>query len=457
MTLKKKKTILTSNPLITGTLMLTCAGFITRIIGFFNRIYLAQLIGAREIGIYQLIFPVYMIAFSFCCHGIELAVSQMTASFSGKQIKDCQTPDNSSFQYRKLVSTACTFSLIASLLFAAVIYLYADNISIYLLKEESCAICLRLMAPVLPFTAVRCCIHGYYIGKSKTFVPSAGQLVEQLVRIFFIWLVAASYKDVRNFTASLAVCGMVIGEIAGTIYTYISYKISCHNAKEKKHSQTSNSFLPFGRELLKRAFPLTVSKLSVTLVAALETVLIPIMLTRYYNDQNLALSLYGVLTGMALPFVMFPSTLTNSLSLMLLPAISQAHSAKNKTKIRLIIEKTVKLCLFIGFTAFLVFFFFGKKLGLIIYHNQSAGDFLFILSFLCPFLYLSASGSSILNGAGLMKHSLFYNLSGLLTRIIFILFAIPCMGIQGYLFGLLASYLLSVLLQMLKIYKSLLK
>ena len=72
---KRKK-----HPFITGTLILSIAGLMTRFLGFLNRIYLSQLIGAKELGIYQLIFPIYMIAFAFCCHGIELALSQMIAS-----------------------------------------------------------------------------------------------------------------------------------------------------------------------------------------------------------------------------------------------------------------------------------------------------------------------------------------------------------------------------------------
>ena len=45
-----KKTI------FTGTLILTLSGFLARILGFYNRIFLSNLIGAKELGIYQLVF-----------------------------------------------------------------------------------------------------------------------------------------------------------------------------------------------------------------------------------------------------------------------------------------------------------------------------------------------------------------------------------------------------------------
>ena len=48
------------NFLLKGTLLLTLSGFLTKIIGFIYRIFLSQKIGAQGMGIYQLIFPVYI-------------------------------------------------------------------------------------------------------------------------------------------------------------------------------------------------------------------------------------------------------------------------------------------------------------------------------------------------------------------------------------------------------------
>ena len=49
--------------LIKGTLILTAAGFAARLLGFFNRVYLANLISNAELGRYQLIFPIFMLRF----------------------------------------------------------------------------------------------------------------------------------------------------------------------------------------------------------------------------------------------------------------------------------------------------------------------------------------------------------------------------------------------------------
>ena len=51
------------NPLLAGTLLLTAAGFVSRILGFFYHIFLSRTIGAEGLGIYQMIFPIHGIAF----------------------------------------------------------------------------------------------------------------------------------------------------------------------------------------------------------------------------------------------------------------------------------------------------------------------------------------------------------------------------------------------------------
>ena len=71
---------LNSHPILTGAAILTLAGFTSRIIGFFYRIFLSQQIGAEGMGVYQLIFPVFGVCFSLCCGPVQTAVSRYVAA-----------------------------------------------------------------------------------------------------------------------------------------------------------------------------------------------------------------------------------------------------------------------------------------------------------------------------------------------------------------------------------------
>ena len=68
------------HPLITGTILLTAAGLLSRVLGFFYRIFLSRTIGAEGLGIYQMIFPVYGIFFSLCAGSIQTAISRFIAA-----------------------------------------------------------------------------------------------------------------------------------------------------------------------------------------------------------------------------------------------------------------------------------------------------------------------------------------------------------------------------------------
>ena len=46
---------------IKGTLILTLTGLVSRLMGFFYRIFLSHTIGAQGVGIYQLTLPVHAI------------------------------------------------------------------------------------------------------------------------------------------------------------------------------------------------------------------------------------------------------------------------------------------------------------------------------------------------------------------------------------------------------------
>ena len=80
------------NKLIEGTLLLTIAGFATRIIGFIYRIFLSDILGVKLLGIYQLVFPVYGICFTIYGAGIQTAISQLVASNIGSPAQKQKYP-----------------------------------------------------------------------------------------------------------------------------------------------------------------------------------------------------------------------------------------------------------------------------------------------------------------------------------------------------------------------------
>ena len=427
--------------ILKGTLILTAAGFITRILGLYNRVFLANLISAAQLGLYQLIFPVLSVCMAVCCYGIESAMSKMIAAQSAGRCHE---------NMMRTVRIGVSLSLGLSILLCIAVGGGSQWIAGVLLRESECEPYLRIMALVLPFSTMHSCILGYFFGSQKTGVPAASQLLEQIVRVGTIYILSVTVYSSRRADASLAISGLLAGEVVSCIFTVISYKMTAY-ITEKRYRAKSFCIPAKGygillRQLWQLAYPLTVNRLALTLLQSLEAVLIPAMLKIFYGTSETALEIYGVAMGMAFPFIMFPMTLTNALSTMLLPAVSKASEEKDYDAIGRTVSKSVQYCLMIGILSMTVFYVYGNVLGIVIFKNQTAGYFLKMFALLCPLMYCSSALSSTLNGLGKVRMTLVHSVLSLGVRIGFILLAVPKLGVTGYLWGMLAGYMLLVIL-----------
>lgn len=415
--------------LLKGTFILTAAGLATRFMGFFYRIFLSHTFGEEGVGLYQLIFPVYALGFSLTSAGIEIALSRCVA----RRLASGQKSLTRSLLYTSLILTV-TCSCIVTIFLQKNALFIAD----VFLKDRRCADFLIILSYAFPFAAVHSCICGYYLGKKETRVPAFSQLLEQTARILSVLLLYQMFRG-QNSSAgiSVAVAGLIIGEIASSAYCL--YKIRGRSILRPVPRLPVSRFLSHAKELLTLSAPLTATRVSLNILQSIEAVSIPLCLQAYGLARSEALRVYGVLNGMALPCILFPCALTSSISAMLLPTVAEIQAQKNKKQLLSVIEKCVLFCIFLGCLSCIFLLLFGNRAGTFLFDSTMAGTFITVLSWMCPFLYTNTTLISIINGVGKTHLSFLFNFSGLLIRIASVLFLIPLSGIYGYLFGLLSS------------------
>ena len=423
------------NPLITGTLLMTAAGVLIRIIGFFYRIFLSRTIGAEALGIYQLIGPVFSLCFALTASSIQTSISK----FVGDAIGGCKDSLCGEKKARAYLILGLVLSCGLSILTGVFMYLNADLIAVRFLGEARCAPLLVLLTYSLLPCCIHACINGYYYGKKNAFVPSLCQLIEQIARVGSVWIIfqITTEKGIP-LTAFHAVCGLVIGECFGLL---VSMSALLREKRLPRGSYTSDSICnsTMTHAFLAMVIPLTINRLSVAFSTSLENLLIPQKLQLYGYTQTDALSIYGILSGMTLSIILFPCVLTNSLSVLLLPAISEARGRSNENQIRRTTQKAIRLGLLLGFAFTILFLLTGDMIGNKLFHNALAGHFICRLAWLCPLMYITSLLNSILHGLGRPKQVLFVNLLACLIRIGMIWFLVPAYGIGAYLWGLLLS------------------
>lgn len=405
--------------------ILTVAGFISRIFGFLFRIFLSRSFGEESVGLYQMIFPLYILCLSLSTAGLQTAVSRITAE---------KTTLGHNKEADGVLTAALCLAVVISLIEILVIQDQAGSIAGSLFGDDRCMELILIISYALPFAAVHSCICGRSLGLGDTMLPAASQLIEQCVRILTVVLLWI-FLRICGLTPSirLAATGVVAGEMAAALFTVRGLRLQ-------------RPVRAGIRELFAFSAPLTANRTALTLLQSIEAVSIPASLIRYGMSATEAVSLYGVLTGMALPCILFPSALTGSVGTVLLPAVSAASTSGNRRSVFLLLRKAIVSCFSLGLACCLFFLLFGKMIGRFLFHSADAGRFIITLAWICPFLYVNSSLLNAVNGYGRTGTSFLISMSGLLIRIAGVFLAVPQFGIQGYLWALLGAQLCTTVL-----------
>ena len=445
-TKKKVKNRLKSN-IIKGTLILSCASILSRIIGFIYRIYLADILGEQLLGTYQLIFPIYVLCFTIYGAGMQSAISQVVATLMGKNnthskddgLKGSVSKD---ITPRTILLAGTILSFILALFLSIFINFNSKWIACNILMVPDCDIYLKLLTYLFPFCSISACICGYQYGLENAKPPAIAGIIEQITRILFVFIVQGFFSD-KEICCQIAVYGLTVGEFFGFLYNMSTIKNKTFNKRKNKISLKESFKL-----LLPVFISLTSIKLTISLLHSVESIFIPASLVKYGYTMNEALSVYGIYSGMAMPFIMFPATITMAISTMLLPAVSKAHSSGNKKQIKKLIRRTSYFCLVTGMAATVFFLLFGNICASLFFHNELAGRYLTVMSFLCPFLYLNMTYSSILNGLGKPHMTFVITVVCTLIKILSFIFFVPKYGMIAYIAAsLVAEALLCVMLR----------
>lgn len=447
---------LSKHPLIAGSFLLTITGFVSRLIGFFYRIYLSRTFGEEGMGVYQLLSPVLALSFSLTAAGFQTTISKFVAE---------ATATNSKKNYIRPMKMGLSLSLPLSLLTMLLIIHFSDAISIHWLGEPRTAPMLRILALSIPLSAVHACINGYFYGLKKAMVPSIAQIVEQIFRVTGVYVCTIYFLSKRiTPPLSITVLGLFTGELVATcvagIFFFYYYtktiKKPLYNP-EPTSKTTINQIVAKPadnltyKKLLLMVLPLMANRVVLNALQSLETVSLPAKLRLYGYDHATALSVYGVLTGMAFPLIFFPNAVTGSIAVLLLPLISEESARGNTSEVRKLTVKTIQYCSILGFSCMSVFLIFGKQIGLLLFQSDLAGLFITGLSFICPFIYLNSTLSAILQGLGKVILLFTVNVSALIIRLGFIYILVPHYGLQGYLWGLLAGQIFTCIAYLLTI------
>lgn len=429
--------------IVKGILVLTSANIITKILGFFYRVYMSNVIGAEGMGLFQLIMPLYMLVWSISSSGFSTTISKLVSEENAKR----------KYANSRLILQQCVItSTIIAFILSIILFEYSDYISIKFFKDSRISLSLKIMTTCFPFMAAGSCIRGYFFGSQENSVPAISQVLEQMSKMIIIYFLSSIFIPLGlEYASAIAVVGMSTGEIFSFFYVWLAYKNKQKYLDKSKSLSISRTFSYI--KILKMSTPLTANRVLSSFLSTIENILIPQRLKSFGYTEKQAMSIFGQLSGMAMPLVMFTSSLLTSLSISIIPAISEASAVSNTRRINNTVAKSFLFTAILGIGTSGIFMTFPNELGEVIYSQTDLGEQIFLMGFICPFIYFHVTLSGILNGLGKQFFIFTNNLLSSIINISSIYFLTPIYGMRGVILGYFLSILLVNILGVKELYK----
>ncbi len=422
--------------------ILTFSSLIMRSVGFIFNIYVANQVGQEAIGIFGLVMSVYLFAITFASSGIGLACTCIVSEELEK--KDFANG-------LKATKTCMFFSLVLSLLACFLLLLFAPVISKVWLKNSVSNMPIYAIAVGLPFISISSVINGYFTSIGKSYKNAISQCLELLVKI--VATIILLQNNIHNGIDAIC-CSLIFGDV---ISEFFSFSLNaCLFYFEKKRFHYARSYTQkIGKRIFKIAFPVAMTSYIRSGLSSLKQFLIPMRLQLSGLNYSLAISKYGLITGMALPVLTFASFFIQSFSALLVPEYARLLAGKNFHRMKTVCDKIFQVTFVFSVLVASIFLFFANEISLVVYQNLEVAFYLRLLAPLVIFMYVDNIIDNMLKGMQAQMHVMCVNICDLLITIAIIYFFVPTFGVNGYIASMIVSEIFNFTVSFLLLKKKL--
>ncbi len=431
---------MTRQTFLQGALILIIAGMITRFLGFINRIVVARLIGEEGVGLYMMALPTLFLVITLTQMGLPIAIAKRVAEADALDDKQ---------KVKSILITSLLLTSLASILLTAGMIFGAPYIASTLLTDERTLYPLLAISPIVPIVAISSVLRGYFQGKQNMKPQSYAQVIEQVVRIVFVYIFIKLLLPYGvEYAAAGAMFSVIIGEFASLLFMLYQFKINKITKLSNRVTSYFRNVKDTIQSLMSIALPTTGSKLIGSLSNFLEPILVAQALAIAGVSSIAATKQYGELTGYVIPLLFLPTFITNSLAIALIPSISEAGAKNNHTLIHYRIHQAIRISFASGALATIILILFSKQILSFMYGTANAYPLLLLMAPFYILLYIQAPLQAALQAMDLAKESMWNSLIGAFVKlgVIFILGSNPTYGMNGVAVGLSTAVVLVTLL-----------
>ncbi|MGG2093556.1 polysaccharide biosynthesis protein [Bacillus sp. S13(2024)] len=319
-----------SKTLVKGAAILTITTFLSKLLGSFFQIPLQNIAGDEVLGIFRLVFPVYMLALTLSVAGIPLAISKLIA--------ELQTTDDKEGIAKLFTSASILGALFGTVGFLAIV-IWSEPIAAMLGGQET-RFPLLVVSFALLFAPYMAVYRGYFQGFGDMMPTGVSQVIEQFVRVLFMLTIAYMFvlsQKSSSVIAGGAMIGSCIGVISSLVYLRWTYVKSAHCYKA-----TSYSFADLkkdGKKILRVSIPIAIGALSMPLLGLIDSVTIPHVMQGTASMIQEQFGIYSRGSAFTQLIVVFASAIVFPL----IPLLTTALAKNDRGAARDMVQRTYKL------------------------------------------------------------------------------------------------------------------
>ena len=435
-----------------GTMILTISSIIVKVIGSLNWIILSRVLGGEGIGLYQMGFPIYLMAITVSSAGVPVAISIITSEkLANKDYRGA----------KRVFNVSLRLLLISGLIFSSALFFGADFlINQHIIRDSRAYYSIIALAPAVFFVTFLASFRGYLQGWQIMTPTATSEVVEQLVRVITMLVFADLFMP---YGLAYAAGGASMGAGAGAFCALLVLMWFYRRLKRRLHEEieAQDDSIPqesaghIIKRLLKLALPVSLTSLMLPIGANLDLLIVPQRLEVAGFDVRHATELLGYLTGMAVPLVNLATIFTAAMTISLVPSISESRTLERFDAIRDKIRLAFRVAMIITFPCFMGLFFLAEKVAALIYNAPGAAGAIQTMSVGILFLGMHQISTGILQGLGKTAIPVINMILACLVKVVMSwwLTAIPLLGIKGASMATVADFAVAAIINMGFIYK----
>ena len=435
-----------------GTMILTISSIIVKVIGSLNWIILSRVLGGEGIGLYQMGFPIYLMAITVSSAGVPVAISIITSEkLANKDYRGA----------KRVFNVSLRLLLISGLIFSSALFFGADFlINQHIIRDSRAYYSIIALAPAVFFVTFLASFRGYLQGWQIMTPTATSEVVEQLVRVITMLVFADLFMP---YGLAYAAGGASMGAGAGAFCALLVLMWFYRRLKRRLHAEieaqddsiSTESAGHIIKRLLKLALPVSLTSLMLPIGANLDLLIVPQRLEAAGFDVRHATELFGYLTGMAVPLVNLATIFTAAMTISLVPSISESRALERFDAIRDKIRLAFRVAIIITFPCFMGLFFLAEKVAALIYNAPGAAGAIQTMSVGILFLGMHQISTGILQGLGKTAIPVINMILACIVKVVMSwwLTAIPFLGIKGASMATVADFAVAAIINMGFIYK----